>query len=177
MFWLQETCEGQDEHGDDSQSTPTTSLSSMTPMPPPQKRKKSMGPIAKQNELLQLACNYLSADSNISTQEPEDEYLNIAKVWANKLKDLCPTQRKFAEKAINDILFEAGMGSLHRGSVQINIQNSLVSPSTTSAYSSAGLSPSGMSDSTANNYKQHYTEPAEDLDADVATYFSTFGSL
>jgi hypothetical protein len=35
-------------------------------------------------------------------------------VWGNKLKYLHPIQRKIAEKAINDILFEADMGTLQR---------------------------------------------------------------
>jgi hypothetical protein len=49
-----------------------------------------------------------------------DEYLTIAKVCGNKLKYRHHIQRKMAEKAINDILLEADMGTLHRWSVQIN---------------------------------------------------------
>jgi hypothetical protein len=42
-------------------------------------------------------------------------------------------QRKIAEKCVNDILFEADMETLHKGSVQINGQHQnsdLVSPGT-----------------------------------------------
>jgi hypothetical protein len=45
------------------------------------------------------------------TKGAEDEYLTIAKVWGNKSKYLHPIQRKIAEKAINDILLEADMGT------------------------------------------------------------------
>ncbi|XP_058827289.1 uncharacterized protein LOC131687232 [Topomyia yanbarensis] len=48
----------------------------------------------------------------------------VAKVWGEKLVDLDPQQRLFAEKAINDILFEANMGCLHRYSVKINEDSS-----------------------------------------------------
>ncbi|XP_055628061.1 uncharacterized protein LOC129769679 [Toxorhynchites rutilus septentrionalis] len=46
----------------------------------------------------------------------------IAKAWGEKLSTLDSTQRVFAEKAINDILFEASLGTLHRKSVQINAE-------------------------------------------------------
>ncbi|XP_058460238.1 uncharacterized protein LOC131435947 [Malaya genurostris] len=48
----------------------------------------------------------------------------VARVWGEKLIDLDPQQRLFAEKAINDILFEANMGCLHRNSVKINEDSS-----------------------------------------------------
>jgi hypothetical protein len=55
----------------------------------------------------------------------EDEYFTIARVWGNKLKYLhpIPIQRRIAENAINDILFEADMGTLCKGSVKINCQH------------------------------------------------------
>jgi hypothetical protein len=68
--------------------------------------------------------------------EGEDEYVAMAKVWGNKLKYMAPIQRKLAEKAINDTLFEGDMGNLKRGSVQINCHQDL------------GLSP-GMTDSSS----------------------------
>lgn len=94
------------------------SRSSIEPnVAPPPKKRKPLGPIAKQNELLSLACQYLSSANETSS---DDEYLNIAKVWANKMKTLEPNQRMFAEKAINDILFEAQLRTLHKNSVKIN---------------------------------------------------------
>ncbi|XP_026684899.1 uncharacterized protein LOC113470562 [Diaphorina citri] len=70
-------------------------------------------------ELLNMACNYLKADK-------EDKYFNIAKVWADKLKELEPQQRMYAEKGINDILFEASMNSLNKNSVKINVETNQV---------------------------------------------------
>ncbi|XP_076298584.1 uncharacterized protein LOC143217826 [Lasioglossum baleicum] len=107
-----------------------TSYSSISTYPPPTKKKKGENSIAKQNELLQVACDYL-AQSNTNNSSQEDEYLIIAKVWSNKLKSLEPMQKRLAEKAINDILFEAEMESLNRDSVQIN---SSVSKSSAAEY-------------------------------------------
>ncbi|XP_026760210.3 uncharacterized protein LOC113519350 [Galleria mellonella] len=44
----------------------------------------------------------------------------IAFIWADKLENLQPQQRLFAEKAINDVLFEAELENLDRFSVKIN---------------------------------------------------------
>jgi hypothetical protein len=74
-----------------------------------------VGPITKQNELLSLACKYLD-----KSNEPQDNVPTIAKVWGEKLIGLDQQQRLFAEKAINDVLFEASLGNLHRYSVKIN---------------------------------------------------------
>lgn len=49
---------------------------------------------------------------------PNEELQTL--VWSKKLKGLDPTQRLYAEKAINDILFEAELGNLSRYSVRIN---------------------------------------------------------
>lgn len=79
------------------------------------KRVRSIGPIARQNELLQKACAYLD---NSTTKEKEIPPIAIA--WGEKLLQLHPQQRNFAEKAVNDVLFEACQGTLHRNSVKIN---------------------------------------------------------
>lgn len=64
------------------------------------------------DELLSIACDYLSSTF------PEEE--SIARTWTHKLKRLQREQRLLAEKFINEILFEAESGTLHRGSVHIN---------------------------------------------------------
>ncbi|XP_074038447.1 ethanolamine kinase 1 isoform X3 [Leptinotarsa decemlineata] len=94
------------------------SRSSITPAPfaPPPKRVRKVGHLAKQNELLSMACTYLQ-----KAKEPSrDGVCAVIKVWSEKLQTLEYQQRLFAEKAINDILFEATMGNLHRYSVRIN---------------------------------------------------------
>ena len=45
-------------------------------------------------------------------KQPHTEEDFIAKGWAIKLKRLPPDQKRFAEKMINDIIFEAEMGNL-----------------------------------------------------------------
>ncbi|XP_067642671.1 uncharacterized protein [Eurosta solidaginis] len=64
------------------------------------------------DEFLSIACEYLSATF------PEEE--SIARTWTHKLKRLQREQRLLAEKYINEILFEAESGTLHRGSVHVN---------------------------------------------------------
>ncbi|XP_072390121.1 uncharacterized protein [Diabrotica undecimpunctata] len=79
-----------------------------------QKRRRNWDDNAtKQSKLLSLACSYLS-------KQGSNANLDIAKVWATKLEKLHPQQKLFAEKAINDILFEEEMGQLQRYSVRIN---------------------------------------------------------
>lgn len=96
---------------------PGTSYPLKHSYPPPSKKQKELDPVSKQNELLELACDLLSKNCK---EEESNECLDVAKVWGTKLMSLDPVQRRFAEKAINDILFEADMGTLHRNSVQIN---------------------------------------------------------
>ncbi|XP_055855149.1 uncharacterized protein LOC129918564 [Episyrphus balteatus] len=60
----------------------------------------------------------VAGPSVASTHSCNDE---LAKIWTTKLNQLKPLQRLFAEKAINDVLFEAQLGTLHRHSVQINV--------------------------------------------------------
>jgi hypothetical protein len=90
------------------------SRSSIIPLPPPAKKQRVVGPITNQNELLCLACKYLD-----KSNEPQDNVPTIAKVWGVKLVALDQQQRLFAEKAINDILFEASLRNLHRHSVKL----------------------------------------------------------
>ncbi|XP_063384431.1 uncharacterized protein LOC134670552 [Cydia fagiglandana] len=45
---------------------------------------------------------------------------SLAHIWSQKLDKMEPMQRLLAEKAINDVLFEAELGNLNRHSVKIN---------------------------------------------------------
>lgn len=90
-----------------------SSLQPSTFCQPLNKKPRATGPIARQNELLQKACSFLDSHS-------QNEIPAIARAWGEKLGSLSANQRIFAEKAINDILFEASMGTLHRHSVKIN---------------------------------------------------------
>ncbi|XP_055633572.1 uncharacterized protein LOC129773929 [Toxorhynchites rutilus septentrionalis] len=109
----------EDEKRSQIQATPSTSRSSIVPPPEPvPKRARNIDPIARQNKLLQKACAYLDYRSNSNAQT---EIPTIAKAWGEKLLQLHPQQRDFAEKAINDILFEASQGTLYRNSVKIEV--------------------------------------------------------
>lgn len=60
--------------------------------------------------------------------QPRDEFTGIGNTWAIKLKKLDETQRKYAEKFINDILFEAEMGTLHRNAMSLHVENRTSTP-------------------------------------------------
>ncbi|KAF5273669.1 hypothetical protein FQA39_LY07359 [Lamprigera yunnana] len=87
---------------------------------PPQKKRRKVDESA---ELISLAQKHL--------QEPQTEFDKIASAWAVELQKMKPQQQLFAKKAINDILFEGQIGSLHRYSIQINCLSRTSTPSTT----------------------------------------------
>jgi len=62
--------------------------------------------ITKQNELLSLACNYLTDSKDY------DDFR--VKIWAQKLSKLRPSQQLTVDRAINDILFEAELENLRK---------------------------------------------------------------
>lgn len=68
-----------------------------------------------QQNLLHRTLSFLEKDSS----ENQEEY-HLANVWASKMTKLESTQKLFAEKVINDILFEAQLGKLNKNSVKIN---------------------------------------------------------
>ncbi|XP_014271045.1 uncharacterized protein [Halyomorpha halys] len=126
------TSELRNSIGECPESVSTTPSSSQTPIEPPPKKKQS-DPAGSQSEFLKLACELLSSCSK-QPEETSDEYLEVAKFWASKLKALVPMQKKLAERAINEILFEADLGTLHRNSLQINYIRE--QPSATTPHSS-----------------------------------------
>jgi len=68
--------------------------------------------IAKQNELLSLARNYL-------TELKKYDFLTRAQVWAHKLSQLRPCQQLTIDRTINEILFEAELENLRKLSYKI----------------------------------------------------------
>lgn len=89
-----------------------------------------------QNELLDRACNLLSQPT---VTQPIIHPLAL--VWTEKLTELTPIQRLHAEKAINDILYEAQLNNLNKNSVQINnyVATSSPAPSTSNLYTPSPL--------------------------------------
>ncbi|XP_076058392.1 uncharacterized protein LOC143035331 isoform X4 [Oratosquilla oratoria] len=100
----------EDENGEDFKETSvdaSTSAKFITRTPPKKKTKMD-----QREELLTSASKRL--------RNPNYEYAKLASAWVVELQKMNPTQMLFAKKAINDILFEGQMGTLHRHSVVIN---------------------------------------------------------
>lgn len=85
---------------------------------PPAKRRKFKSSLIKQaNSSAPVQVTYSNSLLNKNHLPQEDEYLNIAKVWAYKLKGLGPMQRVMTQKAINDLFFKAEMENLQKESL------------------------------------------------------------
>ncbi|XP_050499770.1 uncharacterized protein LOC114330403 isoform X2 [Diabrotica virgifera virgifera] len=105
----------------------------------------------------QIMANNSSLSSIVPPHEPtlkrarsskttnEQQIPHIAIAWGEKLLQLDPQQRNLAEKAINDVLFEASQGTLHRHSVKINDGFSYPSSTVTSPVSSVDIPAYGPS--------------------------------
>ncbi|CAK1600119.1 unnamed protein product [Parnassius mnemosyne] len=113
-FCLLET-DHQEEDKENDQDQYSYSISSMDPPPTPVSENKKRKKENDQQNLLQRTLSFLEKDSS----DNQEEY-HLAKVWAAKLTKLESTQKLFAEKAINDILFEAQLGKLNKNSVKVN---------------------------------------------------------
>lgn len=87
----------------------------MVSPPIPTKKQKMKTKDVEHDKLLSLACDFLQ-----KSEQTNQASAAIAKVWSDKLDALEEKQRIYAEKTINDILFEARLGNLHKHSVKIN---------------------------------------------------------
>lgn len=120
---------------------------------PPKKKDKKGDP---HEELVKLACKRL--------EQPPDDYDKIAAAWAVELRKMDPQQQLFAKKAINDIIFEGQMGTLHRSSVEINATRASTPYSVQSLPTiPLNIPPYGQYDSTTESPSQN-----------TSTYFATF---
>ena len=72
-------------------------------------------------------------------ERKESEFDKIAAAWAIDLAKMAPEQQLFAKKAINDILFEGQMGTLHRDSVHINKVNRTSTPHSATSMESSPI--------------------------------------
>jgi hypothetical protein len=120
------------------------------------KKTREVQQINCQNHLLRLVCEHLPKE--------EDEFEMLAKSWPANLRRLPRDQQVLAKKAINDILFEAELGTLTRGSVFINgRQTSFSTPSFRRYYSND------------SRWSLSTLEPAGTTERENAsTYFSNF---
>ncbi|XP_044730224.1 uncharacterized protein LOC123293463 [Chrysoperla carnea] len=107
-----------------------SSIAPPTQQPPAKKKGRVVEEAKKQNEVLVTVCT-------------EKQIPVIAMAWGEKLKNLDPQQRVFAEKAVNDVLFEASMGTLNRYSVKIN-EDRPPDPLSSSSFHAASTSNSSI---------------------------------
>ncbi|XP_074027869.1 uncharacterized protein [Leptinotarsa decemlineata] len=155
----------------DSESTSPSGINTTptsNPAPPPQKRNKRK--VVDTNEqLVGLATEYF--------KWPETEEDIMAKGWAMKLKKIPPDQRRFAEKNINDTIFEAEMGTLTREGVKF------IRPWTPSTSTSSSSNSSNWQDYSNSAQPIYLSHPSpsfhhgQNQDDDSATNFCSFTSM
>lgn len=109
---------------------------------PIQKKAGKRQKVKQEDELIALACHRM--------REPQNEYLNLAKTWADDLSKMDLQQQLFAKKAINDVLFEGRCGNLHRHAVQITVAQS-------DSRSSTPMSNMSESACSSYDYRGHQT--------------------
>ncbi|VVC86695.1 unnamed protein product [Leptidea sinapis] len=90
-----------------------------TPPTPTQPKKKKVSGIDHQT-FMERAVSFLEKTENENIHSEDQEEYHLAKLWASKLRKLSRNQKLCAEKAINDILFEAELGNLNNNSIKIN---------------------------------------------------------
>ncbi|ESO88420.1 hypothetical protein LOTGIDRAFT_96729, partial [Lottia gigantea] len=69
-------------------------------------KRKQLDVNEEQGEMISLTCK--------RPHLVDDEYLTLAKTWANDISKMDSRQQLFAKKAINDVIFEGQCGTLHR---------------------------------------------------------------
>ncbi|XP_066978518.1 uncharacterized protein [Macrobrachium rosenbergii] len=87
----------------------------------------------EREELISLACKRLRGHS--------DDLDKLALAWASELRRMNPTQQIFAKKAINDVLIEGQLGTLHRHSVSINVGSAPAAQNAPTIVASSSQSP------------------------------------
>jgi hypothetical protein len=106
------------------------------------------------------------------TEGTPRKYLNYCQAWGEKLNTLDPQQRALAEKAVNDILFEASQGTLYSYSVKINEDPMYGTVSSLSSFPNTVTIPSIQSLSSVDI--SSCPSPHEEEEDTLATLFTNF---
>ncbi|XP_037297007.1 uncharacterized protein LOC119190067 [Manduca sexta] len=147
--------EFQDGDGHNSQASGSVYFSSLNYIPPAKREKKLF--LTEQTEPFEEIDITLPSQSEKSRQGIKQNLNLTALYWTQKLEKMDSLQRIYAEKAINNILFEAEMGMLRRNSVQINVTTS-VGPQTPSSFALSPSSNAVNSATSSPNYISYHQE-------------------